>query len=127
MTNAPMGVFSRPKLVSTKAVISPTAENSLQTSHAFMLSPSGMTQRDPGSQMNIQMRTAESNVFSPKGIEPKMPSVKSIQYLRENVYLAGNTTQGVPNGAMIIQGTNTPSHSGNFNQRLQTVDHNSEG
>lgn len=44
VTNAPMGVFSRPKLVSTKAVFSPTnADNSLQTSHAFMLSPSGMT------------------------------------------------------------------------------------
>ena len=50
VTNAGVGMFARPKLVSTKNVMSPTnAENSLQTSHAFMLSPSGMTQRDPGS------------------------------------------------------------------------------
>ena len=83
-----------------------------------MLSPSGMTQRD--SQMgtlNPGLRTAESNVFGPKGIEPKMPSVKSIQYLRDNVYLAGSMAHGRTGQAanMMIQGTNTPTQSGQFN------------
>lgn len=75
-----------------------------------------------------QLRTAESNVFHPKGKLPQMPSVKSIQYLRDNVYLAGNTTSGPsPAGAMIIQGTNTPTQSGQFNQHMQTNEQRSEG
>ena len=52
-------------------------------------------------------RTAETNVFGP-GMKGQA-SVKSIQYLRDNVYLSGNMTAQQANLAMMIQGTNTPS------------------